>query len=74
MQTITSDSNVRYTFSDDMLSLTIDALVATDGGSYILEATTIAGSRSATILLDVQSTYLRDLVVLMANQAVKRFT
>ena len=56
MQTITSDG--RYIFSDDMLSLAIEALIATDEGSYTLEATTIAGSDSATIVLDVQSTYL----------------
>ena len=53
-QNITSASNVRYDFSDDMLSLTIGALTAMDEGSYTLEATTIAGSDSATITLDVQ--------------------
>ena len=72
-------SSGRYIFSDDMLSLTIEALIATDEGSYTLEATTIAGSDSATIILDVQSTYLNkklfgDLLVLMANQDVERFT
>ena len=56
MQAITSDG--RYIFSDDMLSLTIGELVVTDEGSYTLEATTIAGFDSATIFLDVQSTYL----------------
>ena len=56
MQPITSSG--RYTFSDDMLSLTIGTLIAVDEGSYTLEATTIAGSDSATIFLDVQSTYL----------------
>ena len=53
MQTI--NSNTRYDFSDDMLSLTIGALTAMDEGSYTLEATTTAGSDSATIFLDVQS-------------------
>ena len=61
MQTITSDG--RYIFSDDMLSFTIEALVATDEGSYNLEATTIAGSSSATIFLDVQSMYLNYLEI-----------
>ena len=56
MQTITSDG--RYIFSDDTLSLTIGELVVSDEGSYTLEATTTAGSDSATIFLDVQSTYL----------------
>ena len=53
MQLITS--NGRYIFSDDMLSLTIGELIVSDEGSYTLEATTIAGSSSATIFLDVQS-------------------
>ena len=49
--------NARYSFSDDMLSLTIGALTEMDEGSYTLEATTIAGSDSDTIFLDVQSIY-----------------
>ena len=61
MQIITSDG--RYIFSDDMLSLTIEALVATDEGSYTLEATTIAGFSFATIFLDVQSTCLNYLEI-----------
>ena len=54
VQNITSASNTRYDFSDNMLSLTIGALTAMDEGSYALEASTIAGSNSATIILDVQ--------------------
>ena len=51
-------SNERYIFSDNMLSLTIGGLAVSDEGRYTLEATTIAGSSSATIFLDVQSTRL----------------
>ena len=54
VQNITSASNTRYDFSDNMLSLTIGALTTMDEGSYTLEASTIAGSNSATIFLVVQ--------------------
>ena len=53
-QPITTSSDMRYTFSDDMLSLTIEQLTLTDEGLYALEATTQAGSGRGQIFLDVQ--------------------
>ena len=44
----------RFTFSEDFTSLTIDDVHAYDEGTYTLTATNIAGSNSASIIVDVQ--------------------
>ena len=51
---LTPDTDTRYTFSSDMLSLTIEAISLEDEGSYTLTATNSGGTNSATIQLDVQ--------------------
>ena len=53
-QPITSASDSRYTFTADLLSLTINPLVVADEGNYTLEATNVAGTDSADIFLDVE--------------------
>ena len=56
--TISSSPDSHYIFSDDKLSLTIIVLSLDDEGVYELMGTTIAGSTSANISLDVQGSIL----------------
>ena len=53
-QSITSASDSRYTFTTDLLSLTINPLVVADEGNYTLEATNAAGTGSTNIFLEIQ--------------------
>ena len=52
--TLTPSSSARYSFSADMLSLTITDLVLADEGTYTLIVSTIAGSNSADIHMFVR--------------------
>ena len=49
-----AEEDVRFTFSDNFTSLTIDPVVLTDEGTYTLTATNEAGTDSASIVLDVE--------------------
>ena len=55
---ISSNPDIKYTFSSDMLSLTITALALADEGDYELVVRTIAGNASANIILDIQGIFM----------------
>ena len=56
MVELTPDSDTRYTFSDDKLSLYIRfyPLLQSDEGNYTLVAMNAGGSDSSTLFLDIQ--------------------
>ena len=51
---IVADSTVRYSFSDNKLSVHINHLSLSDEGNYTLVATNAGGSGSDTIFVDIQ--------------------
>lgn len=53
-----TQTDPRYTFTSDRLTLTITQLSLNDSGVYSVNATNIVGTGTANVVLDVQSEYI----------------